>query len=147
MSKAQETEVDSRGFTAAQRRYIETLADPAERRTQEDIARELNVTRAALYKWRSLEGFWSEVNKLIQDGTEQRMPRIWKSLLDKGLEGSVSAMRLLFQLRGELIDKHEVKADLETEDRKRDEILNKLLEKLDMAAKNIARRKGKNDGQ
>jgi len=54
---------------------------------------------------------------------------------------------LLFQLRGELVDKYEVKGDLEIEDKKREEILNKLLEKLDMAEKNIARRKGEKDGQ
>ena len=100
-------------FTARQQKYIKILADPSEDRTQEDVSKELNVTRAALYKWRQLPGFWEEVRKLVQDGTDQRMSRVWNRLLSQCERGNVQAMRLLFQLRGELVEKqsHEFESD------------------------------------
>ena len=100
-------------FTARQQKYIKILADPSEDRTQEGVAKELNVTRAALYKWRQLPGFWEEVGKLVQDGTAQRMSRVWNRLLSQCERGNVQAMRLLFQLRGELVEKQEQKHEFE----------------------------------
>ena len=100
-------------FTAKQYKYIEILADPAEKRDQKAIAKGLGVTRKTLYEWRKLEGFWEEVGKLVQDGTAQRMSRVWDKLMNQCERGNVQAMRLLFQLRGELVEKqsHEFESD------------------------------------
>jgi len=100
-------------FTAKQYKYIEILADPAEKRDQKAIAKGLGVTRKTLYEWRKLEGFWEEVGKLVQDGTAQRMSRVWDKLLNQCERGNVQAMRLLFQLRGELVEKQEQKHEFE----------------------------------
>lgn len=138
------TKVDIQQFTAAQRRYIEILADPREKRTQEEVAKEFNVTRAALYKWRKLEGFWNEVEKLRRDTTNLRMSRVWHALLNKCEEGNVAAMRLLFQLRGELVDKHEQKLDFVDMEQQAEEAKKKILEQLDRAEKNIRARESRN---
>ena len=139
------TKVYIQKFTAAQHSYIEILADPTERRTQEEVAKEFDVTRTALYKWRKLEGFWEEVERLVRDRTQQRMPRVWNALLDKCEEGNVPAMKLLFQLRGELIgDKSEQKYDFEDMEERAEEAKKRILEKLDRAEKNIRARESRN---
>ena len=95
-------------WTARQRRYMEILADPEERRTQEEIAEELGVKRQTLWNWRQLEGFQKEIRRLVRDHTDQALARVWGSLLRQSKRGDVPAMRLYFQLRGELIDRREV---------------------------------------
>lgn len=100
-------------FTAKQQRYIEILADPDDSRKQEDVAKSLRVTRKTLYEWRKLEGFWEAVGELVKDGTDQRMGRVWSKLVSLCERGNVPAMKLLFQLRGELVEKSEQKHELE----------------------------------
>lgn len=91
-------------WTAKQRRYQEILADPGEKRTQEEIAGELGVKRQTLWNWRQLEGFWAELHRLVKDRTNQAIARVWDALMRQCKRGDVQAMRLYFQLRGELTE-------------------------------------------
>ena len=73
------------------------------------------------------------------------MPRVWHALLNKCEEGNVPAMKLLFQLRGELIgDKSEQKYDFEDMEERAEEAKKRILEKLDRAEKNIRARESRN---
>ena len=86
---------------------MQVLADPTDSRDQEALEKAFNVKRQTLWNWRQLPGFWEEVGKLVRDGTDQRMSRVWGKLLNQCERGNVQAMRLLFQLRGELVEKQE----------------------------------------
>jgi len=107
------TKADAREFTSTQWEYIGICADPGERRKQEEIATALQVDRSTLWSWRKIAGFWEEVNRIRHDATNLRMSRVWDALLNQCELGNVKAMKLLFQLRGELVERREDKLSIE----------------------------------
>ena len=96
------------GWTAAHREYMEILANPAERRTKDQIAKHFSVDRTTLYNWEKLPGFFDEVNEITKRRTAKRLPKGWNALMETaemGGQPGVAAMALILKHRGELIEK------------------------------------------
>lgn len=89
------------GWTPKQIEYMVMLASP-EDRTEEDMAKELNVVRKTLYTWRQLPGFWNDVYKYVEIYGLSKSATIWKSLIKKCQSGDVDALKLYFSVIGKL---------------------------------------------
>ena len=71
-----------------------------------------DVTRKSLWEWWKLEAFRKAVRERVEKLTEAERTPILNALFREAKSGDVPAMRLFFQLRGELTEKHEVQQTL-----------------------------------
>ena len=91
-------------LTVRQLEYITLVCESPQSLSDEEVTRLLRVRKATLARWKSSAFIREEINRRIRDRTEERMPQVWTTLLDKAESGDVAAMKLLFQVRGELLD-------------------------------------------
>ena len=96
-------------WTPVQLQYMAMLADPTKKRSQKQIAGELGVSTRTLQRWQRKEGFWDIVDKSVKTVSDQALSSVWSALINKAVDGDVSAIRLYFQLRGELVEKRQEK--------------------------------------
>ncbi len=98
-----------RVWTARQRKYMETLADPTDTREKKAIAKALGVKRQTLWNWEQLEGFWEDLGKLIHELGDRGLGDVIKAVCRKASRGDVPAAKLYMQWLGELIERSEQK--------------------------------------
>lgn len=112
------------------------LSEVNERRTFEDIAAELGMTREALWKWRTQnKDFIEYVNLLADEFLEAKRALVYRQLMKliEGPQPSVKAIDLYMRRHGLLTDKQVVEtkevggttnpADIERELEELDELL------------------------
>lgn len=95
-------------FTPKQLKAIELLAQPGEK-TLDDIARELDIDKTTLWRWRRVEAFQKAVTDLAYSCLKDELPKVYKALADKAINGNVKAMELLLKYAGNFIEKVETK--------------------------------------
>jgi len=95
-------------FTPKQLKAIELLAQPGEK-TLDDIARELDIDKTTLWRWRRVEAFQKAVTDLAYSCLKDELPKVYKALADKAINGNVKAMELLLKYAGNFVEKVETK--------------------------------------
>jgi hypothetical protein len=95
-------------FTPKQLKAIELLAQPGEK-TLDDIARELDIDKTTLWRWRRVEAFQKAVTDLAYSCLKDELPKVYKALADKAINGNVKAMELLLKYAGDFVEKVETK--------------------------------------
>lgn len=91
-------------WTADQSKFIEWLATPRFDRippTQEMFAAQLGVDDGTLWRWKKLEGFQDDVNKLARAGLGHRLPEVYGALFREAEKGEFQHIQLLLELTGE----------------------------------------------
>jgi len=95
-------------FTPKQLKAIELLAQPGEK-TLDDIAQELDIDKVTLWRWRRVEAFQKAVTDLAYSCLKDQLPKVYKALADKAINGNVKAMELLLKYAGNFVEKVETK--------------------------------------
>ena len=93
-------------FTEKQRQFIEWLACPRYERippTEEMFARQIDVDPATLWRWKKIEGFTDEVNKLARKSIGVKLPEVYGALLREAEKGEFQHIKLLLELAGEYV--------------------------------------------
>lgn len=84
------------GFTAKQLVAIQALADPADNRNLDELARDLGVARATLFRWRQKPEFQGAITTLARESVLlANLPKVYAALLGKALAGNVRAIEIL----------------------------------------------------
>lgn len=80
-------------------RFLEFLAKPKQDRgrTQQEFAKEIQVSPQTLSEWKKDAGLQSELVKMIKRKSVYRAPEILAGLEKKALRGDAHAVRLWFQ--------------------------------------------------
>lgn len=113
------------------------LSDGEERRTQEELAEELGVTRMCLYKWRTQNRDFIEYKNILADEFfSEKRAFVYRQLfkLIGGSQPSVKAIDLYMRRHGLLTDKQVIE-DHTTGGARTEEQLRKELEELDKLLK------------
>ena len=77
--------------------------------TYEQIAKEVGVDRATIFRWKNDDAFNEEVKKQIMRNTIERLPEVLASIPDHIInDGNAAMLRTLLQAHGMLTDKVEV---------------------------------------
>ena len=91
------TNVNFQKFSAEQLVFMLALADPNDRRTQEEIAESLGVRPETLCRWKRLPGFGEALWDLTYRNLEAEAGRVSAVLLQNALSGNFRFMRLYFE--------------------------------------------------
>jgi len=89
-------------WNATQIKYMHIWANPADIRSDEEIAQSLRVGRKTLYRWRHLDGFMAECYKILNNNILSRMNKIMGAQATKAERGDTPAARLVSELLGKL---------------------------------------------
>ena len=77
--------------------------------THEQIAKEVGVDRATIFRWKKDDDFNEEVKRQIMRNTIDRLPEVMASIPDHIInDGNAAMLRTLLQAHGMLTDKVEV---------------------------------------
>lgn len=72
------------------------MADPSDNRSLDEVARDLGVARATLFRWRHKAEFQTAVTTLARESVLlANLPKVYRALLDKALGGNVRAIEIL----------------------------------------------------
>ena len=85
-----------------QRQAAEALVDPADERTVTELCQDLEISRTTFYNWQKDPAFAGYVKVLIEGLTSSIVPKAWKQIDKKVGEGNMEAIRMVFELKGEL---------------------------------------------
>lgn len=87
-------------LTQQQLWYAARLADPSEARTHEELAEEIGVDRATLWRWRQIKGFGELVYSIALLEVKSDLGQIFAVLTRSAKQGDLRAIRLVFELSG-----------------------------------------------
>lgn len=96
-------------FTGKQLKAIELLARPDNELSLQEMAVELGINQSTLWRWRRNEDFQKAVTELAYSCLKDELPRLFKSLADKAIDGNVKAMELMLKYAGDYVEKIETK--------------------------------------
>lgn len=99
--------------------YIEMLANPSDNRSDADFCRELNINTSTLCMWKTKyrEDIYAEADRRRKNFVTQTRAKLWKKL-DAKTESDTNALKLAFQLLGDLVEKSESKIDYQSREDK-----------------------------
>jgi len=111
--------------------YVHMLADPSSTQTTKDFAEEHGISEQALYKWKSRHK--DEVAKRVETLRKQYRSDVrskaWRALSSQLGKGDTPAIKLAFQLLGDLVERSENRTEILTPEDKKARIA-ALLEKV-----------------
>lgn len=85
-----------------QREAAEALVDPSDTRTVKELCGDLGISRTTFYNWQKQAEFAGYVKVLIECLKTSIVPKAWKQIAKKVDEGSMEAIRMVFETTGEL---------------------------------------------
>jgi hypothetical protein len=88
------------------------LANPLDKRTEEEKCREVGVTQKTLIKWKKLPGFIDEIHNMSIKYIKERLPHVNYALLTKAISGDVQAIKLCYEMVGKYSPTFKVNADV-----------------------------------
>lgn len=101
------------------------------RKTKEEIATDLGITRKTLHNWDTQDdNFINYKNYLSSDFMDSHMAFVYSKLLQSIDKGSVRGIELYMKRIGDLKDQHEVKFEQTTDNQSFDERKAELLKRL-----------------
>lgn len=108
----------------------------AQRKTKQQIADELGITRQCLYKWDTRDkNFIAYKNSLAADFMDSHTAFVYKKLIDSIDRGSVRGIELFMKRLGDLADQQELTIKQEVDEKsfeeRRQELLKRLGEEVD----------------
>lgn len=112
--RALEAKLEGRKVQAARMCVEREFAAQEDRKTTEEIAQEVGVSRIALWKWRTQDPDFIEYMNLLADTyLSSYRSFVYKQLLKtiSGEQPSVKGIDLFFRRHGLITEKHEVKTD------------------------------------
>jgi hypothetical protein len=106
------TKRDCQVPTARQIKMVELLINPDDRRPREVKCAEVGVTRKTLWEWEQNPEFIKYKNAQLEKYTDAQLDEVWKAHFRAIKTGSVEAIKLYHQLKGNFIEKN--KTELST---------------------------------
>lgn len=85
-----------------QRTVAEALVNPDDERSIKELCDEVGISRTTFYNWQKQPEFTGYVKVLIECLTSSCLPKAWKQISKKIDKGDMEAIRMLFELKGEL---------------------------------------------
>lgn len=124
--------------------YINSQANPMDNRNLDVIAKENNIGLSTLYRWRrdNQEFINSQVEARRKKYTAPLRSIAYKALANK-MAKDTNAMKLFFQLAGDLIERSESRTEIITPEEKRA----RLAALLDKISKSSSKDEGEGTGQ
>jgi len=101
--------MSGRRFTYKQLKAIEMLARPDNELTLQEMAVELGINQSTLWRWRRNEDFQKAVTELAYSYLKDELPKLFKSLASKAIDGNVKAMELMLKYAGNYVEKIETR--------------------------------------
>ena len=92
------TNVNPDKFTAEQMAFMVALADPNDHRTQEEIAKDLDVRPETLCRWKKLPDFGHTLWQMTHANLESEIGRVSAILLQNALSGNYRFMRMYYEI-------------------------------------------------
>jgi hypothetical protein len=86
-------------------KMVELLINPDDRRTKEAKCGEVGITPKTLCEWQRNPDFIKYKNNLLDKYTDAQLDEVWKAHLRAIKTGSVEAIKLYHQLKGNFIEK------------------------------------------
>ncbi|WP_162287847.1 phBC6A51 family helix-turn-helix protein [Indiicoccus explosivorum] len=102
-----------------------------QRKKQEEIAQEIGVTSRTLRNWRQNNDFVRYTSVISERELDNVRPAVDAALFKSAMNGSVNAMKLYYQVTGNLVNRSEI-ATVDASERKQltDEELRKGIDEL-----------------
>lgn len=99
---------------------IEYMSSPFDKRTWDQFAESVGVSDTTIYRYRMLnrDQIAREVEALRKKHVSEMRSRAMKSLIKKVDKADVNALKLFFQLAGDLVERTETKVDMMTREEK-----------------------------
>jgi hypothetical protein len=99
--------------------FIESQANPLENTTFDEFCKLNNVSRSTLYRWRKENQ--NEISKIINEQLDKNVkllrPIAFKALAKK-MDKDTNALKMYFQMSGDLVEKSEVIQHLSIEQKR-----------------------------
>ena len=84
-------------WTSVQLQYMAILADPTEIRTDEEIAKYLQVDRKTLWNWRQLDNFTDDAYQMLLKNLSGKLAKVFSGLIKRASSGDAGAARLILE--------------------------------------------------
>ena len=133
---ARHFEYDETKFKPLQREAALALVEyeftpKAQRKTKQEIADELGITRQCLHKWDTQDkNFIAYKNSIAADFTDSHTAFVYKKLLDSIDRGSVRGIELFMKRLGDLADQQELTIKTDGNDKSFEERRAELMKRL-----------------
>lgn len=100
--------------------YIELLANPMDRRTDKEFCAEMNLHVSSLTQWKSKyrKSIFNEVQKRRAAYINEMRASAYKALASK-MDKDTNALKLALQITGDLVERHETKVEMSTDEKLR----------------------------
>jgi hypothetical protein len=97
--KSNLTKLDVWMPTPLQRKMVELLINPDDRRSKEDKCKEVGIQKQTLYNWLKIPGFIDFMNSQLDKYTNSELSEVWKALLMQCKRGNIEAIKLYFKMK------------------------------------------------
>ena len=87
-------------WTPKQEKAIRGLGDPTRAGTLEEFSRSIGISERTLRRWRRIPEFREAVRRETLAAAELDLPRIFRTLAGRAIDGDVRAARLVLQATG-----------------------------------------------
>lgn len=94
-------------FTEPQRRFIELLAYPEQKKTMAEMSQELGVPVSTLYRWKKNPALVNAVNALAYHFLKTELPDVYRALAAKAKSGNTRAIEIILKYVGGYVERVE----------------------------------------
>jgi len=112
------------------------FTDKSYRKSNEQIANELGITRMTLHNWNTKDTNFIRYKRYLSDDfMDSQVAFVYSKLLDSIDKGSVRGMELFMKRMGDLANKQEISFNTQGEDQSFEDRRKELMERLEDAQK------------
>jgi hypothetical protein len=97
------------------KKYIDILANPCEDRNEEEIAKELDISRHTLWDWKHEPNFWDKVwDRFTNFYAQNELPKVNQAVLRKAKQGDMVAAKMIYEIAKRYVEKSQIEVKGET---------------------------------